>query len=620
MASGRAENYGEVCFLSRAYHPVQGSEIAHRHSVELRMDKSKIELTSPHDVIFFLGAGASVRSGVPPMLEMTKQFGDFLKRGGDKNLVRLYSVLVEKIKPEKGSGPNIEEVLGLLYQLLDLTGDEKPALASVVTIDAGVAENDLLEKLRRALEAFIRDKALKPDQETVVSYLAPLLSPKWPKPVEIFSVNYDIGVELLCGALKWRLVDGFEPEWNPGLLRASRNSAESPNTVLLYKLHGSALWYRSEVGTLVKSHIRPDPANPEVRLFDGRKADQLLLYPAFKHPKESPFLDLAQILRERISQVKFVIVVGYAFGDEHLRHIFREAFAQNPNVRMILIDPNARSIYNMMVDDPAFKTVFENRVSCCPFKAEDFLSDFTHQEFDRLAQTVSGFNERFYLEQTTGPVAWEDFVRTGNYNQDVDLDLSRLIFRKAYLKAEADDMSLIATPTFRYEFLYPAAKNLALAVANGCGNDLENHAWTDYKLVVAAMWQQSAASFSFNNSTSKITCPIIFDHEFLDPTNRFIDKLVKWSGGNPKLAELRQKFKLMENFLKRLQSGMTVDDFLRIIKKVEIPTIGALPDRSLPNLAAETDEQFWRRIQPLLKKGVPQVFLLGRKAEMEPDV
>ena len=333
----------------------------------------------PSDVIFFLGAGASIHAGVPALQQMTRKFGEYLEsKESKRDIGALYKFLIDKIKAQSTKEPNFEEVLGLLYQLTDLTSEAKPTLASFVTLDNKLKDKEhLLEQLRLELEAFIRDQALKPDQKMVADYLSPLLSQNWDKPVEIFSVNYDICVELLCKALRWKIIDGFDPEWNPNLLRSEKNPTENTETVCLYKLHGSALWYRSDEGHLVKNHIRPDPQKSGVQLFDGRKAEQLLLYPAFKQPKETPFFDLAQNLRERLSQKKFVIVIGYAFGDEYLGHLFRDAFHLNPKIRMILIDPNARGIYDKLVKDPAFKNAFENRVTCCPFKAENFLKNFT---------------------------------------------------------------------------------------------------------------------------------------------------------------------------------------------------------------------------------------------------
>ena len=557
--------------------------------------------TSPaHDVVFFLGAGASVHAGVPPMLEMTRLFGKFLKN--DADLARFYETLTGKIKSQKDVAPNIEEILGLLYQLIDLSSDKPPPLATCVTL-AKELDNKSLRRLRQKLEAFIREQTLKPDKTKVADYLAPLLSPNWPRPVEIFSVNYDICMELLCDALKWKLVDGFEPAWNPDILRVEKDSSKQQDTMLLHKLHGSVLWYRTQDGSLVKNHIRPDPNDPEVYLYDGRKAEQLLLYPAFKHPTEPPFLDLAQRLRERLSQVKSVVVIGYAFADEHLRHIFWDAFIQNPEARMILIDPNARNIYDRMFGEPAFKTVFENRVSCCPFKAESFLKDFTHQEFSQLTRTANEFNSRLLLEQTTGECAWVDFLKPGNLDQYIDLDLSRRIYKKAHSKALDDVMSLRVQPRFMYEFLYPAAKNLALAVACGDEDGLKS-ARADYDEVTAAMWRKIVESLSFNAMDSKITCPDIgLENGFLDPTDRFLNKLVAWSGQNGNLVELNKKFKLMKFFLKELRDGMTIKRFSEAMK-VQIPDL----TKQLLRDAGETDEQFWKRIQKILGGKTPAVF------------
>ena len=68
------------------------------------------------DVIFFLGAGASVYAGVPALQQMTKEFAEHLKSKENKrDIGSLYNFLVDKIKLQSKKEPNFEEVLGLLY-------------------------------------------------------------------------------------------------------------------------------------------------------------------------------------------------------------------------------------------------------------------------------------------------------------------------------------------------------------------------------------------------------------------------------------------------------------------------------------------------------------------------
>ncbi len=560
------------------------------------------------DVIFFLGAGASVHAGVPALGQMTAAFREQLKSKEDENLAALYNFLVQKIKEQNESDPNFEEILGLLYQLEELaSGDRKPALASVVAFDAELSDKKaFLAPLRLKLEAYIRDQALKPKRDVIVNYLAPLLSSNWLEPIEIFSTNYDICVELLCQALKLKLVDGFDPEWNPSLLRPSEGSKEGQGAIRLYKLHGSALWYRSEEGLLVKSHVRMDPQEPRVSLFDGRKADQLLLYPAFKQPKETPFFDLAQILRERLSQKKFVIVIGYAFGDEYLRHLFRDAFLLNPDIHMILIDPKAMEIYGKLIAEPALRNAFENRVACCPFKTENFLKDFTQNEFDRWADALKAFNELDYQEQTMGQRYWGDLLKPeGSRDQGIDFVLAQRIYEKAYTAIQFPDDSVIYPHP---ELLYPAAKILALAVALK-DEALENAAYTQYKGVMRAIWWH--LDLTYNDQTKQISCSNIYEQVFIDPTRQLLEKLVSWSGGNnSRLVSLNQRFIQLERFLKNLGKGMSFVEFIDTMK-IHMPQIVQelqSPGFNPSSLKGESEEEYWKRIQPLLKKDLPAIF------------
>ncbi len=93
------------------------------------------------------------------------------------------------------------------------------------------APREKYESLQQALYSHIR-KALSIDIEKT-RYLDPLLDLVAPSgSLDIFSVNYDLAIELMCGRLRELYTDGFDPIWNPGLL------GEGRFTVRIHKLHG----------------------------------------------------------------------------------------------------------------------------------------------------------------------------------------------------------------------------------------------------------------------------------------------------------------------------------------------------------------------------------------------
>lgn len=91
------------------------------------------------------------------------------------------------------------------------------------------------------LKRFIKSETGEVDIE--VDYLNGLFEVmEYHKPLDIFSTNYDVCIERFCILNKNRYFDGFEEEWNPEKFKDQKKDKD----ILLYKLHGSATWSRSE--------------------------------------------------------------------------------------------------------------------------------------------------------------------------------------------------------------------------------------------------------------------------------------------------------------------------------------------------------------------------------------
>lgn len=367
---------------------------------------------SASDIVFFLGAGASVAAGIPAVGPMTEEFLEEIKR--DKSpcraaleeiMKRLKKALARENPPRK---LDVELILQTVHRLIAHPEDELSEFFS----DGHGLRPEALEQLKGELESFIRNKVIRPQG---VEYLSPLLDSQWGRPAHIFSVNYDPCIELLCKNLQRRLIDGFTPEWNPRALEA-----EDSEAVYLYKLHGSVLWYRSEDGWHVKIPIGPNNnSGAKIELYDGKKADPVILYPMAKQPMEAPLLDFAYILKRRLEAAKFLIVIGYSFRDDYLAALFRDAFNANPDLHMISIGPDSRKHYKeLLARGPSFKHVFEWRVTCLPFLVERILKDFTVKQFPSLSQAVKNWRDYHSATMTGRKQIYRTFIGPLSHSGD----------------------------------------------------------------------------------------------------------------------------------------------------------------------------------------------------------
>lgn len=355
---------------------------------------------SASDIVFFLGAGASVAAGIPAVGPMTEEFLEKIKKDQspcgaalEEIMKRLERALARENPPRK---LDVELILQTVHRLIAHPKDELSEFFS----DGHGLRPEALEQLKGEIEAFIRNKVIRPRG---VDYLSPLLDSQWGRPAHIFSVNYDPCIELLCKNLQRRLIDGFTPEWNPRALEA-----EDSEAVYLYKLHGSVLWYRSEDGWHVKIPIGPNNnSGAKIELYDGKKADPVILYPMAKQPMEAPLLDFAYILKRRLESAKFSIVIGYSFRDDYLAALFRDTFNANPDLHMISIGPDSRKHYKeLLARGPSFKHVFEWRVTCLPFPVERILKDFTVKQFPSLSHAIKEWRDCDMRSRMGQDIAW----------------------------------------------------------------------------------------------------------------------------------------------------------------------------------------------------------------------
>ncbi|AZR73052.1 hypothetical protein BBF96_06355 [Anoxybacter fermentans] len=282
------------------------------------------------DTAFLIGAGFSYPAGIPIMRDLVMDFPRILE-GEEK---RIYQELKELI-------PDIEEDFELL---MELCHDLKDAPITLINRLAqrcfGEKFIDLEQLIKGAkrldyhLKEYLRKKFRV--ERNKLKYLYPLA--EWLKKtgaiIDIFSLNYDLVIEILCKEFSLSYTDGFLVNWNPCLFKDPKFQ------VKLYKLHGSFIWYQSELGERIKIPILGYRNN--LRYLANDEMVSMMVYP--RREKKEPFQELLKMFRERLLTLERLVVIGYSFRDQELRQFVEEGLRKNQSLRLELVSPHSMNL------------------------------------------------------------------------------------------------------------------------------------------------------------------------------------------------------------------------------------------------------------------------------------
>ena len=181
----------------------------------------------------FLGAGASRACGLPDLARLDKQVLEGLDGEERDALVRLSE-----------GGRNIEQVLSRLRRiaaLLDKGTEQVDGLTADQAIDLDKA---ICQLIVAALNVNESDPA-----RPMLDFASWLARTDYHLPVEVFTVNYDLGLETALESLGVPYFDGFigslRARFRIDLVEANAGDADNwlpAFLVRLWKLHGSVNW------------------------------------------------------------------------------------------------------------------------------------------------------------------------------------------------------------------------------------------------------------------------------------------------------------------------------------------------------------------------------------------
>ena len=295
----------------------------------------------PPDVVFLLGAGASVHLGIPAMHGMYKAFLNKSKSGiGDKE-----KKTCQLFTKELGVKEDLEEFLLAANVIVESKGssllklveraishrrasnrvlDYRKRLASSVS-DVVAVRRSILDFLSRMCFQFDRGKAIA----TLDGFVKAVAAQGCP----IYTTNYDFSLEHVAQEKDVEIQDNFIRKglrelWNPQM--------EFPigNALTIVKLHGSVTWYVDKRGTIEKLYSNTDINSA------GHDIERVLIFPTrFKDIYEQHFFALYSHFLAALSSARILIVIGHSLRDEYLRAGIIERFRKG-GFQLVVIDPS----------------------------------------------------------------------------------------------------------------------------------------------------------------------------------------------------------------------------------------------------------------------------------------
>lgn len=372
---------------------------------------------------FFFGAGISQAVGIPGLLPLTNIVKDSLGKEHAPHYARLLA---------RDKGGTIETVLNRVRLCREMLGSD--ATGKIEGLSASEAAS-----LDRAICRTIREHVgIRPPRGLKTHYIFA----HWIKtitrafPLEIFTTNYDLLLEMAMESAETPYFDGFigsvSPFFRITTIDADFGGLPIPSVprdwVRLWKLHGSIGW------VIIKDELTGSERIVRRGDFQPSEGDELMVFPSrqkYSDSRRLPFLAYQDRLRRLLGSGETLFVTcGYSFTDEHINEIIFQSLRSNSRlaVTALCFDPlssealtnnllrTTEGITNLTIYGPESAVVGGQRASWS-MPPEKLLKDLEGQTF--------WDNER-------------QVFRLGDFNFFVDFLRSFLSRRSLQLPAESN--------------------------------------------------------------------------------------------------------------------------------------------------------------------------------------
>lgn len=269
-------------------------------------------------VCVFLGAGTSKACGLPDVQTLQA------------------SVLAKLPVPDQPAfeamlvGRNLEQALSRVRRISAVaTGTD--------TVDGlnGVSAKELDTKICELIIAELTVGATTTGPVDLLS--AWVARADYTRPLELFTVNYDLLIENALERRKVPYFDGFVGYLN-GRFRTDLVEADSNDAMTgipsffarLWKLHGSLNWsqgHDGEHGELVRQGV-PVQGGSVAAIYPSDSK--------YEESRRMPFVVLQDRLRRALAEPETLMLIsGYSWSDDHLNELFFDAATQRPRSEII---------------------------------------------------------------------------------------------------------------------------------------------------------------------------------------------------------------------------------------------------------------------------------------------
>ena len=303
-----------------------------------------------HDkrVAFLFGAGTScavrVSSSddddkdkplIPDVAALTELCKDTIKAKGDPYAMAWDSVWLAC--KERNQSPNVEDVLSRLRIMLEAIGFSE-SLAGLCKDEVATFEKLLRQEIARVANPELDEHVETLPHRQFARWLSKVVRQH---PVEVFTVNYDILIELALETERVPVFDGFvgsyQPFFHPDSLR-HKGWAPGENYTRLWKLHGSVTWRKETIDGRVRV-VRGSPdQSGEMILPSFQKYDE---------SRQQPYASFTDRLSRFLeSDDALLVICGFGFGDQHINNLIFAALENRPRTHVYALqyvdpDPDA---------------------------------------------------------------------------------------------------------------------------------------------------------------------------------------------------------------------------------------------------------------------------------------